>query len=285
MRLVIIVAALLSASAAQAQAPPRTVRVSEQAGSSLYAKVEAAQTSCDTNNPCVIVFSRQLPKYANESLPSVCNGCTWIDERVSGVWSYSGSSGVDSVFGRTGAVTAQSGDYSWSQIGSKPSTFPPEAHTHSAADIVSGSVPLVSRLIADTAGSTNNTLTNTGMSFSIAANEVYTLDCQILFTVSATSGVGLTLGVNGPGTPTQVSLMRWMNTTATANRIDSSTGASWGAKVGATATTVTSLSRAHFTGLIENGSTAGTLDIQYANIGSTGTTVVKRGSWCKLQKD
>lgn len=149
----------------------------------------------------------------------------------------------------------------------------------------SASVPLVARLTADTAGSTNNNLVSTGMSFPIAANGVYTLDCQILFTVSATSGVGLTLGVNGPGTPTQVSLMRWLNTTVTANRIDSSTGAAWGAKIGTTATTVTSLSRAHLTGLIENGSTAGTLDIQFANIGTTGTTVVKRGSWCKLQKD
>lgn len=149
----------------------------------------------------------------------------------------------------------------------------------------SASVPLVARLTADTSGSTNNNLTNTGMSFSLEANGIYTLDCQILFTVSATSSVGLTLGVNGPGTPTQVKLMRQMNTSVTAQRVDSSASAAWGAKVGATATTVTSLSRAHFTGLIENGSTAGTLDIQYANIGTTGTTVVKRGSWCKLQKD
>lgn len=149
----------------------------------------------------------------------------------------------------------------------------------------SASVPRVARLTADTSGSTNNNLTNTGMSFPIAANGVYTLDCMILFTVSATSGVGLTLGVNGPGTPAQVTLMRQMNTSTTAQRLDSSTGAAWGAKVGATATTVTSLSRAHFTGLIENGSTAGTLDIQFANIGTTGTTTVKRGSWCKLQKD
>jgi len=121
------------------------------------------------------------------------------------------------------------------------------------------------------------------MTFSIAANTKYTLDCNLFFTSSTTSGVGLTLGVNGPGSPTEVSLMRQINTTATAFRVDSSQGASWAAKIGATATTVTALSLAHLYGLIENGSTAGTLDIQYANIGTTGTTVVKRGSWCKLQ--
>ena len=152
-----------------------------------------------------------------------------------------------------------------------------------STDQTSAGGPMVSFLTADTAGATTNTLANTGMSFSISANTTYSLDCEILFTVSATASVGLTLGVNGPGTPTQVSLMRFMNTTATAFRIDSSTGTAWAAKVGATATTVTTLSRARFSGLIENGATAGTLNIQYANIGTTGSTIVKRGSWCKVQ--
>jgi len=148
---------------------------------------------------------------------------------------------------------------------------------------ITGGGQSVAYLSADTAGSTTNTLVTTGMTFSIAANTKYTLDCNLFFTSSTTSGVGLTLGVNGPGSPTEVSLMRQINTTATAFRVDSSQGASWAAKIGATATTVTALSLAHLYGLIENGSTAGTLDIQYANIGTTGTTVVKRGSWCKLQ--
>ena len=69
---------------------------------------------------------------------------------------------VASVFGRTGVVAATAGDYtaaqvtnavdttgsyadpawissiSWSKIASAPATFPPSAHTHDAADIVSG---------------------------------------------------------------------------------------------------------------------------------------------------
>lgn len=148
---------------------------------------------------------------------------------------------------------------------------------------ITGGGSSIARLTGDTAGSATNTLVTTGMTFSIAASTTYTLSCDILFTVSATSGVGLTSGVNGPGTPTQVTLMRVINTTATAFRVDSTAGATWAAKVGATATTVTSLSSAKFSGTIENGTTAGTLDIQYANIGTTGTTVVKRGSFCRLQ--
>ena len=120
------------------------------------------------------------------------------------------------------------------------------------------------------------------MAFTLAASTTYTLHCDILFTVSATSAVGLTLGVTGPGSPAQVTLLRHMNTTATAFRLDSSASAAWGAKIGATATTVTSLSYAHLTGTIENGTTPGTMTVQYANIGTTGTTVVKRGSWCRL---
>lgn len=42
---------------------------------------------------------------------------------------------VDSVFGRSGNVVAQTGDYSWSQIASKPTTFAPSAHTHPISDV------------------------------------------------------------------------------------------------------------------------------------------------------
>ena len=148
---------------------------------------------------------------------------------------------------------------------------------------ITGGGSSIARLTGDTAGSATNTLVTTGMTFSIAASTVYTLSCDILYTVSTTSGVGLTLGVNGPGTPTQVTLMRVMNTTATAFRVDSSASAAWAAKIGTTATTVTALSSAKLSGTIENGTTPGTLDIQYANIGTTGTTIVKRGSFCRLQ--
>lgn len=57
-----------------------------------------------------------------------------------------GGGAVDSVFGRTGAVVAVSGDYDFSEIGSKPTTLAgygitdaaSVSHTHAAGDITSG---------------------------------------------------------------------------------------------------------------------------------------------------
>ncbi|WP_136465532.1 tail fiber domain-containing protein [Flagellimonas onchidii] len=57
-----------------------------------------------------------------------------------------GQAPVDSVFGRTGVITALSGDYSafyaplshthdWIEITGKPTTFTPSAHTHTTSDI------------------------------------------------------------------------------------------------------------------------------------------------------
>lgn len=44
---------------------------------------------------------------------------------------------VTSVFGRGGAVIKAANDYLWDDIGSKPSTFAPSAHTHPESDITS----------------------------------------------------------------------------------------------------------------------------------------------------
>jgi hypothetical protein len=139
-------------------------------------------------------------------------------------------------------------------------------------------------LTADATGSTSNTLATSGMTYSLAASTVYTMQCEMMFTVSATSAVGFTFGVAGPGTPTEVTIHMLNQTTQTAMRSEWSQTATWGAKVGATATTFnTNPVRAEINGLIENGTTAGTLTIQFANIGTTGTTTLKRGSWCKVQ--
>lgn len=70
--------------------------------------------------------------------------------RADGTWAVppggggGGGGDVASVFGRTGAVTAQSGDYSFAQIGSKPTTLAgygivdAAASVHSHADVVEG---------------------------------------------------------------------------------------------------------------------------------------------------
>jgi hypothetical protein len=44
------------------------------------------------------------------------------------------SGAVSSIFGRTAAVVAATDDYSWTQIASKPSTFPPSSHSHAIVD-------------------------------------------------------------------------------------------------------------------------------------------------------
>lgn len=71
-------------------------------------------------------------------------------------WTLQGGGGVggavDSVFGRAGDIVAVNGDYSWTQIASKPVTFPPEAHGHAASDIVSGTIA-TARLGGGTANS------------------------------------------------------------------------------------------------------------------------------------
>lgn len=58
---------------------------------------------------------------------------------ASNVWTQQGGAGaIASVFGRTGAVTAQSGDYSYSQISSTPVALPPNG---AASGDLSGSYP------------------------------------------------------------------------------------------------------------------------------------------------
>jgi len=54
---------------------------------------------------------------------------TWVE------CSGGGGGAVFSVFGRTGDVVAAANDYNWTQIASKPSTFPPDAHGHTEADV------------------------------------------------------------------------------------------------------------------------------------------------------
>jgi hypothetical protein len=139
-----------------------------------------------------------------------------------------------------------------------------------------------SQLLAASAGSATNTLINTGLSFPIAANQVGTLNCEIYYTSTSSSG-GLALGVNGPGTPTQVTIGAQIQTSATAQSIVSSQGTSWQTQIGTVADTLTSgLQFAELAGGIENGPTAGTLNIQFADINTNGTVTVARDSWCSF---
>jgi hypothetical protein len=136
-----------------------------------------------------------------------------------------------------------------------------------------------SLLTADNATTSSTTTpVSSGLSFPIAANETGHLDCEIYFT--NTSGGGLALDVTGPGTPTYVTARTSIYTAANSAAETVSAGTSWAAVLGSTTSTVTTLQPAHLYATIENGTTAGTLTLQFADVNTTGPTTFKRDSWC-----
>lgn len=127
--------------------------------------------------------------------------------------------------------------------------------------------------------SSSTTLINAGaLAFPIAANEVGHLDCEIYFTNA--SGGGLELGINGPGSPTEVTARSSIFSAANTSNMAVSQGTSWGVALGAATSTVTTIQPAHLYATIENGSTAGTLNVQFGDVNTTGPTTLKRDSWC-----
>lgn len=136
-------------------------------------------------------------------------------------------------------------------------------------------------LAADNAGSSTNTLIDSGLTtFPIAANQVGVLTCDVYFTNA--SGGGLTLGINGPGTPAQVTVAGYVFTAAAVDNLLAYQGTSWAQKLGTTTSTVTTLQFAEIKATIENGTTAGAVSLQYADVNTTGPTVLKRGTKCSF---
>lgn len=182
-----------------------------------------------------------------------------------------------------GTVLAQwgsQGNYWQVPLGSWRLNCPPNACSLSGDTVNIPGASAKSQLIADSSGSATTALINSGISFPIAANEVGTLNCEIYFT-NGSSG-GLTLAVNGPGTPTEVTVASQIASAATTVNLSSSQGTSWAATLGSATSTVTTIQLAEMSGGVENGSTAGTLAIQFADVNTTGSTVIKRGSWCSF---
>jgi hypothetical protein len=139
-----------------------------------------------------------------------------------------------------------------------------------------------SQLLADSAGSASTTLVNSGISFPIAARQTGTLNCELYFTSTNAAG-NLQLTVNGPGTPTQVTIAGQVPTSGTTVSLLASQTATWQGLLTPGANSVTSgVQLAEFSGGIENGTSAGTLAVQFSNISASGTTTVKRGSWCSF---
>jgi hypothetical protein len=139
------------------------------------------------------------------------------------------------------------------------------------------------RLAADTGGSTSATLGSTGMTFPIAASQVLSFTCQVVVTSTSSSG-GIFMGITGPTTPTNVAYQIIGAKGGQANFNSALSQASYsttgigliGINTGVSLPVI-------FSGTLENGSTAGTLTIQFANGSGTGTAVVKRGSFCTAE--
>lgn len=136
-----------------------------------------------------------------------------------------------------------------------------------------------SQLSSNSAGSSTNTLVNSGLSFPIAASEQGTLNCELYFTNG--SGGGLELSINGPGTgPSDLAAYASIGTAANTNVFVNSQGTAWQPTLGSATSTVTTMQHAHIDAGVFNGTTAGTLAIQYADVNTTGTTTLLQGSWC-----
>lgn len=80
--LIVLVAAL--AAMAHAQDTGNTHYASQYPGSTVAAKVTAAQADCTAGIPCEIVIGANLATAAEGTLPTPCTQCLWVDFRVAG---------------------------------------------------------------------------------------------------------------------------------------------------------------------------------------------------------
>jgi hypothetical protein len=106
----------------------------------LFAVHYSLSTALDAQEPGIPVGSAGQPGKCQSR--SSTGETTWVD-------CGGGGGAVSSVFGRTGAVTAQANDYDWDKIASKPSAFSPSAHAHPLGEITD----LVNQLAAKAAAS------------------------------------------------------------------------------------------------------------------------------------
>ncbi len=141
-------------------------------------------------------------------------------------------------------------------------------------------VPLVTRLTANAGGVTGTTCGSiTGLSISVAASRNYAVHCRILYEASTTSD-GLKFCMTTPASPgnLNVDAIIFSNNGAV-TPTEGQITASGGAVSGAAATAATTVYVATIDGDLQNGTTAGTWQIQGASI-STGTMTMMRSSIC-----
>lgn len=121
----------------------------------------------------------------------------------------------------------------------------------------------------------------TGLSFSIAASKTYHFEFYVLWETAATT-TGIWLSVNGPASPTKVAFAAdiYQSTTTVAAR--SGTAYDGGSAGTGGLTGVSQLAR--FTGIVVNGTNAGTLQLRFQTEIPTSAVTVKAGSggWLQL---
>lgn len=181
-----------------------------------------------------ILSATQFNKYDGSVFVKTSDGTA--NGVVESVWHYSvknnkwvkvptgiTSNAVDSVFGRTGIVIAQSGDYSWAQISSKP-TFATVATSGSYTDLInqptipaqynpsagtgiaisgaypnqtiSSSIPIFVRkpLSANVSSTTTGRANVTDWSFAVTSGKLYRVEIVALYQSAATT-TGGSIGV------------------------------------------------------------------------------------------
>jgi len=140
--------------------------------------------------------------------------------------------------------------------------------------------PRIVRLAADSSSS-STTMANL-MTFGMAANTSYTVECDLFYQGSATSA-GLTLQFTSAASANNVIYGGYLyKNTATV-----STGVATAYTTplfGGTFTVAAASTNyiGHISGTIENATSSGTLQFQFANVVSTSSITVKRGSWCQI---
>lgn len=162
------------------------------------------------------------------------------------------------------------GPVDWSNIQSKPATYPPDVHTHTG-------LPSTVTLGADISPAfTSTTVSNaTGLSFAVAATTCYEFRFLVLFQSAATT-TGLKLGMTCPASPTAFAY-----SVRTPIAADGAGGEwqGWGTTSGdaVTGTGVQAANTVYVAevfGVLRTGATSGTLQLQAATeVGNSGITI------------